>query len=267
MLRRCATHLSDQCRLVDRIVFIDNSAADLAPLQRLADQHAGKKQVELVSFYGLDYPPQYTKGYGEFKLLDYGFENARLLTQMADHDKWWKVTGRYRATNLDQLVRTAPRTYDLYADFRWRKQRVDVRLMSFSSDGYRRLILGRYPEMAGTQLEDWFFQKFAPLISSGDPQAAGIVPEFYHVPRIEGIAAFQNVNYMSGKYRMIYHARATFQFFKNLLRAGRARPAPTRPPRDTMNAPALVIGVVRPALHLSRNFGHHAAVSAGIDHA
>ena len=119
-------YLSDRCRWIDRIVFIDNSAADLGMLERLAAQHAGAKQVEFVSFYGLDYPVDYTKGYGEFKLLDHGFENAPLLRQMAEHDKWWKVTGRYRATNLDRLVRTAPRNYDLYADFRWRKRRVDV---------------------------------------------------------------------------------------------------------------------------------------------
>jgi hypothetical protein len=229
-----AYFLSDQCQLIDRIVFIDNSAADLGPLERLVEESGSAKQIELLSFYGLDYPPDYTKGYGEFKLLDHGFENARLLRQMDDQDKWWKVTGRYRATNIDQLVRTAPRDYDLYADFRWRKRRVDVRLMSFSRGGYERLILGRYPEMAGIQLEDWFFLKFAPLIAGRDAQAAGIVPELRHVPRIEGIGGFQNVNYMTGKYRMIYHARATMQFFKNLLRPGRSSQTgrmPT-PPRD-----------------------------------
>lgn len=226
-------YLSDECRLIDRVVFIDNSGADLAPLQRLADEHAAKKQVEFVSFYGLDYPPHYTKGYGEFKLLDHGFQNATLLKQMADQDKWWKVTGRYRATNLDQLVRTAPQTYDLYADFRWRKRRVDVRLMSFSADGYRRLCLGRYTEMAGVQLEDWFFDQFAPLVASHDPGVPVVVPEMYHVPRIEGVAAFQNVNYMSGKYGMIYHARAAFQSFKNLLRIGRTKHSAPRDNRVT----------------------------------
>ena len=229
-------YLSDQCPSIDRIVFIDNSAASLEPLERLVKQHGGTKEVEFLSFYGLDYPPDYTKGYGEFKLLDHGFENARLLRKMAENDKWWKVTGRYRATNLDRLVRTAPVAYDLYADFRWRKQRVDVRLMSFSRGGYERLILGRYPEMAGIQLEDWFFQRFAPLITGRDPQAAGIVPELRHVPRIEGIGGFQNVNYMSGKYRMIYHAQRPCNSSRICCGPGRGSDAPrTRaaaPPRD-----------------------------------
>jgi hypothetical protein len=210
-------YLSDRCRLIDRVVFIDNSLADLTPLRATARDHGGAKQVEFVSFYGLDYPPEYTKGYGEFKLLDHGVEHSRLLGGLESDDKWWKVTGRYRATNLDRLICTAPGAYDLYADFRWRKQRVDVRLLSFSQSGYQRLFLGRYPEMAGIALEDYFFQRFAPLFEGDGEQAAGIIPEFHDVPRIEGIGGFRNMNYMSGKYRLIYHARATMQFFKNLV--------------------------------------------------
>jgi hypothetical protein len=211
-------YLSEQCRLVDRIVFIDNSLADLTPLEALVKERGGSKEVEFLSFYGLDYPADYTKGYGEFKLLDHGVTHSRLLSELRGDDKWWKITGRYRAANLDKLIRTAPGSYDLYADFRWRKQRVDVRLLSFSRDGYERLFLGRYPEMSGIQLEDYFFHRFAPLLKGQGGQGAGIIPEFHHVPRIEGVGGFRNVNYMGGKYRIVYHARSTLQFFKNLIR-------------------------------------------------
>ena len=74
-------YLSKKSRLIDRIVFVENSHSDLSPLQRLAENNRGSKQVEFVSFYGLDYPPEYIRGYGEFKLLDYAFHNSRLLTQ------------------------------------------------------------------------------------------------------------------------------------------------------------------------------------------
>ena len=226
-------YLSDQCRLIDRIVFIDNSAADLGPLQRLVEQRGGSKQVELLSFYGLDYPPDYTKGYGEFKLLDHGFENAPLMRQMADQDKWWKVTGRYRATNLDRLVRSAPPDLRSLRGFPMAEAPRGCTTNVVFPRRIRAAHPGRYPEMAGIQLEDWFFHKFAPLIASRDVQAAGIVPELRHVPRIEGIGGFQNVNYMTGKYRMIYHAQ-TMQFFKNLLRPGRGDHAGRAPalPRD-----------------------------------
>jgi hypothetical protein len=206
-----------RCRLIDRIVLVENSDTDLTPLQRIAEKHRGSSQVEFVSFYGQDYPAEYTRGYGELWSLDYAFRNSRLISQLNDGDKCWKVTGRYRATNLDRLVRTAPPSYDLYADFRWWKKRADVRLFSFSRGGYERLLLGRYPEMTGVILEEYFFNRFTPLIKEKGEKGSGITPELYYVPRIEGIGAFQNMNYMAGKLRMIYHARSTLQFFKNLV--------------------------------------------------
>ena len=208
----------NRCRLIDRIVFVENSDSNLAPLQRIVENHRGGKQVEFVSFYGQDYPAEYTRGYGELRSLDHAFRNSRLMSQLKDEDKCWKVTGRYRATNLDRLIRTAPPSYDLYADFRWRKKLTDVRLFSFSRGGYERLLLGRYLEMKGVILEEYFFCRFAALIEEKGEKVSGIIPEFYYVPRIEGIGALQNMNYMRGKLRMIYHARLTLRFFKNLVR-------------------------------------------------
>jgi hypothetical protein len=210
-----------RCELTDRIVFVENSNSDLAPLEKIAEDHRGGKQVEFISFYGQDYPSEYTRGYGELWSLDHAFRNSRLISQLKDGDKCWKVTGRYRATNLDRLIRTAPPSYDLYADFRYWKQMVDVRLFSFSRGGYERLILGRYPEMAGAILERFFFDRFAPRVEAEGERASGIIPELYYVPRIEGIGAFRNMNYMGGKLRLIYHARATLRFLKNLARPGR----------------------------------------------
>jgi hypothetical protein len=208
----------DRCKLIDRIVFVENSNSNLDQLQRIAENHAGGKEVEFVSFYGQDYPAEYTRGYGELQSLDHAFRDSRLISQLKDDDKCWKVTGRYRAANLDQLIRTAPPSYDLYADFRYWKKMVDVRLFSFSRGGYDRLILGHYSEMAGLILERFFFERFAPRIEKEGQKGSRILPELYYVPRIEGIGAFQNMNYMGGKLRLIYQARATLRFFKNLVR-------------------------------------------------
>ena len=243
-------YLSDRCRWIDRIVFIDNSAADLGPLERLVAQHPGGKQVEFLSFYGLDYPPDYTKGYGEFKLLDHGFENVRLLRRWASMTSGGRSRGDTATRTSTGGPHGAPELRPL-CGFPLAEAARGRALMSFSRGGYQRLILGRYPEMAGVQVEDWFFQQFAPLIAGRSARAAGIVPELRHVPRIEGIGGFQNVDYMRGKYRMIICA-ATVQFFKNLLRPGRrgwptrgpamsatpALPPPTRP-RDQRRRPAV----------------------------
>src|SRR3954463_8148239 len=128
------------CTLIDRIVFIENSDSDVGPLERIAACHRRDKQVEFLSFYGQDYPAEFTKGYGELWSLDHAFRNSCLMSQLGDDGKCWKVTGRYKATNLDELIRTAPLSYDLYADFRFWKKLVDVRLFSFSRGGYERLL-------------------------------------------------------------------------------------------------------------------------------
>jgi hypothetical protein len=214
-----------RCKMIDRIVFIENSDSNLTRLERIADRHRQDKQVEFLSFYGQDYPAEYTKGYGELWSLDHAFRNSCLLSQLEDDSKCWKVTGRYKATNLDKLVRTASISYDLYADFRFWKKLVDVRLFSFSRGGYERLLLGRYPELTGIILEKFFFNRFAPLIEDKGEKVSRIIPELAYVPRIEGIGAFQNMNYMRGKLRLIYQIRSTLQFFKRMVRPRRWRPA------------------------------------------
>jgi len=98
-------------------------------------------------------------------------------------------------------------------------------LFSFSRGGYERLLLGRYPELTGIILEKYFFDRFAPLIEDKGERVSRIIPELAYVPRIEGIGAFQNMNYMKGKLRLIYQIRSIFQFFKRTLRPGRWRPA------------------------------------------
>jgi hypothetical protein len=210
-----------RCELIDRIVFVENSDSDLAPLRRIADTHDKGKRVEFISFFGQDYPAEYTRGYGELWSLDHAFQNSRLISQLHPTGKCWKVTGRYKATNLDRFIATAPQTYDLYADFRYWKRMVDVRLFSFSRNGYERLILGRYREMNGVILERFFFDQFTPIIEEMGEGLSGIFPELYYVPRIEGIGAFQNMNYMSGKLRVIYYLRSIGRLFKNLLRPRR----------------------------------------------
>ena len=216
-LNALAFYLSPKCRMIDRIVFVENSASDLAPLRELAERQSGGKQVEFVSFYGLDYSPSYTRGYGEFKLLDHAFRHSQLLGQLGQEDAWWKVTGRIKVLNFDRMVQTAPPSYDLYADFRWWKREADVRLLSFSRGGYARLFLNFYHELAGVRIEDFFFERFAPLMERKDPSVEGIVPEFRTVPRFEGIGGWGNLDYSSPKSRMIYLARSVYRLFRNVV--------------------------------------------------
>jgi hypothetical protein len=205
-----------ECRHINRLVFVENSAGDLTPLQQLAAQYHGTP-VEFLSFPGQDYPAEYSRGYGELRSMDYAYQHSQLLAQLEPTDKCWKVTGRYQALNLDRLICTAPPNYDLYADFRYRKQQMDCRIFSFSRQGYARLLLGRYPEMTGIILERFLFQQFAPLVAA-QGAAAGIIPELYYVPHIRGIGAYQNMTYHKGKLRLIYQIRSLLRSCQHLVR-------------------------------------------------
>jgi hypothetical protein len=78
---------------VDRVLFVENSAADLTEFVEQAAGAGVGEAVEFVSCEGLDHPPKYGRAYGEFRLLKHAVDHAATL-----HD-WqaglvWKVTGR-----------------------------------------------------------------------------------------------------------------------------------------------------------------------------
>ena len=140
-------------RYLDRILFVDNSNTDLSPLQRLVESVEHDKRVELISFDGNRYPPEYGKRYGEFKLLDHGLANCGFV---ADTDVLWKVTGRLRVLNLVKLIESAPAEFLFYCDLRdvpfigntfGGNQWMDLRLFACTVEGYDRFMRGRYPEL------------------------------------------------------------------------------------------------------------------------
>ena len=87
---------------LDKIVYVDNSEADLSELIALCSEH--KNKVELISYYGLDYPIAHGRGYGEFKLLDYAMQNSKLINAAKESDQILKITGRYLMINMDKTI-------------------------------------------------------------------------------------------------------------------------------------------------------------------
>jgi hypothetical protein len=184
--------------LIDRIVFLENSRSDLTDLWQEVERSADDKEVELVSFYGLDFPPQYGRGYGEFSMIDRGFDNSSLLQALAPKDKFWKVTGRLRVLNMQALIRSAPQNYSVLCDVRhWPQRAVDWRVMSCTREGYQRVYQGKYVEFAedriGTSGEARDYERLI-----GRLKELNIVPRHRRQPRIAGVSGEHNVDYYSG---------------------------------------------------------------------
>ncbi len=196
---------------VNKIIFIDNSDSDLSALEAVTREVPHKKKVELIRFQGNDHPPEFGKGYGEFKLIDYGMTHSTLISP---DDLVWKVTGRLRVLNLSQLIDTAPLQYNMYCDLRdvpiigdqfGANEWMDLRVFSWSKKGYKLYIQNRFKllkaELTGSP-ERYFFK----LLRAAQ-KSSGIVPRFRMQPNIAGFGGRLNVDYQNNSYR-----------YKNMLR-------------------------------------------------
>jgi hypothetical protein len=182
----------------DAIVFAENSASDLSLLKDLVREAKREDRVEFVSFYGLDHPPSYGRGYGEFKLVDHAMAHSAFLGGDGDEERVvWKCTGRYRIKNLEQIVRDRPRTFDIYCHMRnYRYKLCELYLIAWNRKGYEAAIKGVYPRLRNdTQgyhiIEETLFRTWIEGLR-GDLR---VVPRFRHVPLIEGIRAWNNTPY------------------------------------------------------------------------
>jgi hypothetical protein len=220
-MRDYAEALDFYCRLpadmIHRIVFIENSAADVSPLRDVAEKAGAASRMEFVSFNGLDHPPAYGRGYGEFKLLDHAIQNSPSLSKAADDERLWKTTGRYRVLNLVKLIRTAPAEFDLYCDLRDRPiPWMDLRVFAATVAGYRKLLMGLYTQLREDVLHMSPEQHLRPIIGEL-AKSNRIVTRFRREPSVDGIRGMDSKNYSTGVNLLKYWYRSTTRHIQNLV--------------------------------------------------
>jgi hypothetical protein len=133
---------------VDGIVFSENSNTDISILRNLIDEKKLSDKVEFIVFDGLDYPPHYDRAYGEFKLLDHTMQKSEMICNHRESAVIWKITGRYKVTNLSQIILSQPSTFDIYCNFRNHpKFWVDTFLMAWTAIGYELCLKGIYEHL------------------------------------------------------------------------------------------------------------------------
>jgi hypothetical protein len=180
----------------DAIVLAENSEADLTSLRERVAAANAEDRVELLSFNGLDYPPAYGRGYGEYKLVDYAMANSAFLRRDDDLTVW-KCTGRYRLINIEQMVRRRPASFDLYCNMRNHPIYLcDLFFLAWNLKGYETAIKGAYTKLRNDQPSGFVFEEtlFRHWIE-GLRREIKIVPRFRHVPRINGIRGWNNAPY------------------------------------------------------------------------
>lgn len=178
----------------DGIVFAENSASDLSALSEAVDRRAAHA-VEFISFYGLDYPPSYGRGYGEFRLVEFAINHSKLIK---NDDIVWKVTGRYIIENICKIIRTRPIDADLYCHMRNYPYRLcELYLLAWNSRGYKSVIERVFPKLRNDivptkiSVEETLFREEVDRVAG----SIKIVPRFKYVPIISGIRGFDNREY------------------------------------------------------------------------
>jgi hypothetical protein len=177
--RRAMVFYADALKegIIDGIVFVDNSGFELKTLS--ADFPS--KNIEWISFYGLDYPSTYHRGYGEFKLIDFAFANSSVLKGLNESDRVWKVTGRYIIKNLKSIILYAPKKFELYCDIKnnW----LDMALIAWSIKGYERSIRGMSENFKTGMAPELILSQ---LIKEEAKLNGGIVSSYFWMPLIIG---------------------------------------------------------------------------------
>ena len=188
--------------VVDGILFLENSDADLSSLEAIAKtDNPDKIPARFIQALS-DCPPDYGKGHAELTLMDKGYAEA--IKGQPETTRYWKVTGRLIIQNIAALIRTAPPAFQLYIDLRLVPRALrgfgtdkwaDTRIIGFTPEGYRKHILDKR-QIVGTPdhvfvVEEALFPVYLDAWKAG----AAIEPRFAVQPVMIGVGADSNKNY------------------------------------------------------------------------
>lgn len=210
-------YLSLPSDYVNRIVFIDNSASDITPVEDFVIKQIHDKAVEIISFEGNNHPISYGKAYGEFRLMDFGLDHSSLL---GTDDIFWKVTGRLRVLNMTEMILAIREKYDVLCDLHsfpligtgkvFGNKWMDLRVFSSSVRAYQCIFKG-----ANDALKSSFDQSSIYRLVMNAPPSLNVIRRFPIQPVIVGFSGRHNRDYFSG-----------LQKFKTNVRAWLRRTAP-----------------------------------------
>lgn len=211
-LNALSHYLSQPDEVIQSVVILENSGASAAPFQALYEASGSGKSFAFINTTA-DYDHTQGKGFGEFLMIDAGMKQLFDKGLISSDTTFWKVTGRHHVINIADMIRTAPKTYDLYCDLRnvpligerlggnrW----MDLRVLSFSLAGYQRFFEGRYGD--GFTLEKPFFER---AYAAWRQSPEGIVPRFRIQPILRGTNGRTGESYSSPSYLRKERLRTT----------------------------------------------------------
>jgi len=195
-----------------RILFLENSSADLSELEAIARQENPRnKPVEILSVPGNQIPQGSNYGYTEMLLLDEGLSQSR-LRQQTTH--MIKVTGRLTFPAIGPALDRIAKPFDLLAEcrklgFPRRGYDAFTQLFACSHSFYDGVLRDSRNEMNSTDirlLEHLIYRKIAPF--KGQP---GIHLRFPINIDPVGYSGFKSTSYNSPKAALTRAVRAALR--------------------------------------------------------
>lgn len=193
---------------IDQIIFAENSGADTSILREVVAERGQDASVNFHACYGLNYPPVYGRCYGELRLLD-EIMSSPIVASLPSNAMFWKVTGRYKITNLAAMIRSRPAEVDFYCDMRTTGPRpwLDMRFMAWTRQGYEAVLREVFERVREDE------NRFRP----GEEKAFEVIKPrllktrswtyWVREPRIDGIRAYDGRSYIRGRQLVVFWLR------------------------------------------------------------
>ncbi len=179
------------------IVFVDNSGSDCSSIIQLVDKYNLAQQVEVISFNGLDYPANYGRGYGEFKLVEYAMRNSNILLTAVDSAAIWKITGRYIVANLSLIIEKSPKKADFYCHCRnYPLHWMDLYILKWNKSAYNSFLANIYMRLKEGEDAESSEQKFRKIVDANLINI-NIIKRFNIIPLLIGVRGYDNQPYQN----------------------------------------------------------------------
>ena len=196
----------------DHLMFCENSDSDVSALHELVES---RKLSDKVTFFvkdGLNYPPHFDRGYGEFKLIDDAMNS--IPEAQGSQKVVWKVTGRYIIRNIAAVVRRATPPFDIACNFRnYPKHWIDTYLIAWTPAAYAKHLSGVYDKLKTNVPEVTLGVSAEELLRAYLESRTGlsVLPRFAVTPDVRGVRAADNQSY-EDNFNMKYQIRRILNF-------------------------------------------------------
>lgn len=181
-----------------KIVFVENSNTDIS--ENFTEWLTEEERLEIHTFDGNEYEKNLGKGYGEARILQYGFEHSDFLKQ--ESDMVIKISGRYLCKNIKEIISRYSSADTIYANIGkddWGGNIADSSFVIGTVGFWKNYFLPRREELNDSKrfhFEHLLYESICSWTKDGKKHR-----EFWVLPHIEGISGTSGVRFASAAHR------------------------------------------------------------------